>query len=155
MSKSRLLLCAALLTVAIGPALAQNTESLAEQEYWNGQTSYLQRTLERIIEDCGAAPAFAFDRSAWWPIKDALRERGSSPNGLCETVAESVWNVCRSSPAGRAAVAAKVRSITCGYGGEATGYRLELGADGALRYDVEENRANPGDLIVAYLKSRL
>lgn len=152
MTKTRLLPTLLLATL---PSLARTAESLAEQEYWASQTGYIQRTLDRITEDCGKAPAFAFDRPTWWPDHEELRERSITPNGRCEAVVEAVWTLCRESDAGREAVAARISHITCGYGGTDSGFRLGLSSEGELTYDVEENRPNVGEEIVAYLQSRL
>ncbi len=154
---TRLKLLTALAIAGVGCAHAQSaapTETLAQREYWAGQMDYTQRTLDSIESTCGGRIAFAYDRASWWPHKDALAARATSPNGRCDDVLNALVNICYGDPEAARVVLANVKSVECGYGGINTGFKLQLEA-GKLRYDVEVERHNVGEEIANWLKDRM
>jgi hypothetical protein len=147
-----------LVALALGALLAgagaAKAETIAEKEYWAGQMFYTQRSLDLIREHCGAVPRFEFDKASWWANRDTVEAKGASPYGRCDDVLGAIWGICMGGPAFAEAVRNGIQSVTCGYGGVDSGYRIELN-EGALRYDVELDKANAGDAVTAYLKSKL
>lgn len=149
-----LALTGTLLLSPLAPAEEAPRETLAQKEYWANQLHYTQRTLETIKEHCGYAPEFAYDKASWWTVKDELANKGASPNGRCDDVLGAMWGICMGNPEAARAVREGIKSVVCGYGGENSGFKIEL-KDGVVRYQVELNRANAGEEISNYLKSQL
>jgi hypothetical protein len=141
------LLCS--LAALSAPALA---ESLAEQERWATQTDYSDRYVADIKELCGATVPLTYEKSSWNKAADKWGE--GSPNGRCQDVYNALDQICRGSDAGKKAVAAKVKAVTCGYGGKNSGYKLSMNG-GAISYSVEVDKPNVVELIAGELKKKL
>ncbi len=133
----------------IGSATAQ---SLAEQEAWENQMGYTQRSIDTVADVCKVKLAFEYDKPSWWKVRDQWGQ--GSPNGRCDDVLNTLERMCRNSAAAQKAIASKVKSLKCGYGGKTSGFSLRL-TSGAISYNVEVDKPNVQDLIEKYLKENL
>jgi hypothetical protein len=110
------------------------------------QEAALAKNVERTTEKCGSGLTVKFD---WTGIPaGALKEFSAS--GYCDAALEGIRRVCDDAP-GRDAVKQKIKSMTCGFGGERS---ISL-KDGSLAYTINFNSANDADFVYAYLQNNL
>lgn len=146
---------ASLLAVTFAAAIASTSagaQSLAEQEAWDNQMDYTKRSLDNVAEVCKVKLAFEYDKPSWWKVRDQWGQ--GSPNGRCDDVLNTLERMCRNSGAAQKAIATKVKSLKCGYGGKNSGFSLRL-TGGAISYNVEIDKPNVQDLIEKYFKENL
>ena len=123
-------------------AIAATREKQIQPE----QEAALARDLERTTGKCGSGFTVKFD---WTGIPaGALKE--FSPSGYCEAALEGIRRVCEDA-LGKDAVKQKIKSMTCGFGGERS---ISL-KDGSLAYTINFNSANDADFVYAYLQNNL
>jgi hypothetical protein len=117
-----------------------------EKQIQPEQEAALAKNVERTTEKCGSGLTVKFD---WTGIPaGALKEFSAS--GYCDAALEGIRRVCDDSP-GRDAVKQKIKSMTCGFGGERS---ISL-KDGSLAYTINFNSANDADFVYAYLQNNL
>ena len=150
MTHARLASIALALCAAYGaPASAQ---SLAEKEAWQTQTDYSDRYLASTQTTCKAKIDLVYDRPSWMKVQEQWS--AGSPNGRCQDVFNALESICRGSADGQKAVAAKVKSVRCGYGGTSGGYKMTL-RGGTIDYSVQIDRPNVEEEIIKALKQQL
>lgn len=126
-------------------------QTLAEKEAWAREQQSLDKSVAATQAACGAKVALTVDRPSWWKVQDQWAK--GSPAGRCGLVYEALTNVCGSAD-GKNAVAGKIKTVQCAYGGTNSGYKLEL-KDGTLNYQVQLDRPNQGEEIVKFLKTNI
>jgi hypothetical protein len=110
------------------------------------QEAVLAKNVERTNKKCGSGFAVKFD---WTGIPaNALNEFSAA--GYCDAALEGIRRVCAEA-LGKDAVKQKIKSMTCGFGGERT---ISL-KDGSLAYTINFNSANDADFVYAYLQNSL
>jgi hypothetical protein len=127
-------------------------ESAQDKQDWAKQMGYSNQLMDGIAESCKAKIKFEYEKESWNKVKSQWDS--ASPNGQCEEVLVRVERFCSSGEAAQKAVAAKVKSILCSYGGKGSGYAISL-KSGALSYSAEVDRANVAESIDKFLKSSL
>jgi hypothetical protein len=95
---------------------------------------------------CGSDFAAKFD----WTGLPAGALKEYSVSGYCGAALEGIRRVCNDA-LGKGAVAQKIKSMTCGFGGERS---ISL-KDGSLAYTINFNSANDADFVYAYLQNNL
>jgi hypothetical protein len=125
------------LTAAILVATATaHAESLEEKKFWKRQRDYIDEKLKVAERACGFKPAFE------WSGKETLRaeveKTKHSPNGVCQSIIDSVASICREGEDEKAAVKTKIGTIHCGYAKERT---LDL-KSGTLTYRGNNTQSN-------------
>jgi hypothetical protein len=117
-----------------------------EKQIQPEQEAVLAKNVERTTEKCGSGLTVKFD---WTGVPaGALKEFSAS--GYCDAALEGIRRVCDDAP-GRDAVKQKIKSMTCGFGGERS---ISL-KDGSLAYTINFNSANDADFVYAYLQNNL
>jgi hypothetical protein len=117
-----------------------------EKQIQPEQEAALAKNVERTTEKCGSGLTVKFD---WTGVPaGALKEFSAS--GYCDAALEGIRRVCDDAP-GRDAVKQKIKSMTCGFGGERS---ISL-KDGSLAYTINFNSANDADFVYAYLQNNL
>jgi len=137
------------LSALAGSATAQ---SLAEKEAWQLQTDYSDRYVKSTKGVCKAQVDLVYDRPSWMKVQDKWGD--GSPNGRCQDVFNALESICRGSADGQKAVASKIKSVRCSYGGKTSGHKLSL-SGGTINYSVEIDRANVEEEIAKTLKQQL
>ena len=123
-------------------AIAATREKQIQPE----QEAALARDLERTTGKCGSGFTVKFD---WTGIPaGALKEFSAS--GYCDAALEGIRRVCEDA-LGKDAVKQKIKSMTCGFGGERS---ISL-KDGSLTYTINFNSSNDADFVYAYLQNNL
>jgi hypothetical protein len=111
-------------------------ESLEEKQFWKRQRNYVDEKLKVAEKACGFK--IAFD----WVEKETLRSEVEktkhSPNGVCTGIIDDVAAICRQGDDEKAAVKAKISSVTCGYAKERN---LDL-KGGTLNYRGNNTQSN-------------
>lgn len=124
-----------LLGIVLATATA-GAETPEEKAYWNGQLTYIARSIESASKVCGVDLGFE------WVNKPTLRAEADktdhTPAGICTNIVDYVDMVCRSGPDEKAAVRARVARIRCGYSKSRT-LRLERGVLTYMGNNVEAN----------------
>ncbi len=134
------------------PSFAQSAQDTQDTQDWAKQMSYSNQLMDGIAESCKVKIKFEYDKESWNKVKNQWDS--ASPNGQCEEVLVRVERLCSSGEAAQKAVAAKVKSIRCSYGGKGSGYAISLKA-GALNYSVEVDKANVAESIDKFLAGSL
>jgi len=110
------------------------------------QEAALAKIVERTNKKCGSGISAKFD---WTGIPaGALNEFSAA--GYCEAALDGIQRVCEET-LGKDAVKQKIKSMTCGFGGE----RAISLKDGSLAYTINFNSANDADYVYAYLQKSL
>ncbi len=129
-------------------------ETIEQKEYWSRQMYYIQRTLDTLREYLGSAPTFLFDKGSWWPNRDLVEAHHASPYGRADDILWALVSICRDHPTELPRIRECVHTIVCGFGGVDSGFDVQL-KDGTLRYDVELNKPDAGEAVLARLKQVL
>src|SRR6185295_12474620 len=117
-----------------------------EKQIQPEQEAELARNVEHTTKKCGSGFTVKFD---WTGVRaDALKEFSAS--GYCDAALEGIRRVCDDA-LGKDAVKQKIKSMTCGFGGE----RSILLKDGSLAYTINFNSTNDADFVYAYLQNNL
>ena len=117
-----------------------------EKQIQPEQEAELARNVEHTTKKCGSGFAVKFD---WTGVpNDALKEFSAS--GYCDAALQGIRRVCEDA-LGKDAVKQKIKSMTCGFGGERS---ISL-KDGSLTYTINFNSANDADFVYAYLQNNL
>ena len=117
-----------------------------EKQIQPEQEAALAKNVEQTIEKCGSGLTVKFD---WTGVPaGALKEFSAS--GYCDAALEGIRRVCEDA-LGKDAVKQKIKSMTCGFGGERT---ISL-KDGSLAYTINFNATNNADFVYAYLQNNL
>jgi hypothetical protein len=117
-----------------------------EKQIQPEQEAELARNVEHTTKKCGSGFAVKFD---WTGVPtDALKEFSAS--GYCDAALQGIRRVCEDA-LGKDAVKQKIKSMTCGFGGERS---ISL-KDGSLTYTINFNSANDADFVYAYLQNNL
>jgi len=110
------------------------------------QEAALARNVEQTNKKCGSGFTVKFD---WTGIPTgALNEFSAA--GYCDAALEGIRRVCEEA-LGKDAVKQKIKSMTCGFGGE----RAISLKDGSLDYTINFNSTNDADFVYAYLQNSL
>ena len=102
---------------------------------------------ERFADDRNAGPA-SRRNSTGRGYRPALSRFSAS--GYCDAALEGIRRVCEDA-LGKDAVKQKIKSMTCGFGGE----RAISLKDGSLAYTINFNSTNNADFVYAYLQNNL
>ena len=117
-----------------------------EKQIQPEQEAALAKNVEQTIEKCGSGLTVKFD---WTGVPaGALKEFSAS--GYCDAALEGIRRVCEDA-LGKDAVKQKIKSMTCGFGGE----RAISLKDGSLAYTINFNATNNADFVYAYLQNNL
>jgi hypothetical protein len=117
-----------------------------EKQIQPEQEAALAKNVEQTTKKCGSGFTVKFD---WTGVRaDALKEFSAS--GYCDAALEGIRRVCDDA-LGKDAVKQKIKSMTCGFGGE----RSILLKDGSLAYTINFNSTNDADFVYAYLQNNL
>jgi hypothetical protein len=117
-----------------------------EKQIQPEQEAALARNVEHTTKKCESGFTVKFD---WTGIPvSALKEFSAA--GYCEAALEGIRRVCEDA-LGKDAVKQKIKSMTCGFGGERS---ISL-KDGSLAYTINFNSANDADFVYAYLQNNL
>jgi hypothetical protein len=110
------------------------------------QEAALAKNAEHTNTKCGSGFTVKFD---WTKISPgALNEFSAA--GYCDAALEGIRRVCEEA-LGKDAVKQKIKSMTCGFGGE----RAISLRDGSLDYTISFNSSNDADFVYAYLQNSL
>jgi hypothetical protein len=110
------------------------------------QEAALAKNAEHTNKKCGSGFTVKFD---WTKIPPgALNEFSAA--GYCDAALEGIRRVCEEA-LGKDAVKQKIKSMTCGFGGE----RAISLRDGSLDYTISFNSSNDADFVYAYLQNSL
>ena len=110
------------------------------------QEAALAKDVERTNKQCGSGFTVKFD---WTGIPPgALNEFSAA--GYCDAALEGIRRICEES-LGKDAVKQKIKSMTCGFGGE----RAISLTNGSLEYTINFNSTNDADFVYAYLQNSL
>jgi len=110
------------------------------------QEAALAKDVERTNKQCGSGFTVKFD---WTGIPPgALNEFSAA--GYCDAALEGIRRICEES-LGKDAVKQKIKSMTCGFGGE----RAISLRNGSLEYTINFNSTNDADFVYAYLQNSL
>jgi len=111
-------------------------ESLEEKQFWKRQRNYVDKELATAEKACG------FKLNFEWAEKETLRSEVEktkhSPNGVCTNIIGEIASICRQGDDEKAAVKAKISSVTCGYAKERN---LDL-KSGTLSYRGNNTQSN-------------
>jgi hypothetical protein len=117
-----------------------------EKQIQPEQEAELAKNVERTNKECGSGFTVKFD---WTGIPaGALKEFSAA--GYCDAALEGIRRVCDDA-LGKDAVKQKIKSMTCGFGGERS---ISL-KDGSLAYTINFNSTNDADFAYAYLQNNL
>jgi hypothetical protein len=117
-----------------------------EKQIQPEQEAALAKHNEQTNKICASGFTVKFD---WTGVPaGALREFSAA--GYCDAALEGIRRVCEDA-LGKNAVKQKIKSMTCGFGGERS---ISL-KDGALAYTINFNSVNDADFVYAYLQSNL
>jgi hypothetical protein len=117
-----------------------------EKQIQPEQEAALAKNVEQTIEKCGSGLTVKFD---WTGVPaGALKEFSAS--GYCDAALEGIRRVCDDA-LGKDAVKQKIKSMTCGFGGE----RAISLKDGSLAYTINFSATNNADFVYAYLQNNL
>jgi hypothetical protein len=117
-----------------------------EKQIQPEQEAELAKNVERTNKECGSGFTVKFD---WTGIPaGALKEFSAA--GYCDAALEGIRRVCEDA-LGKDAVKQKIKSMTCGFGGERS---ISL-KDGSLGYTINFNSSNDADFAYAYLQNNL
>jgi hypothetical protein len=117
-----------------------------EEQIRPEQEAALAKDVERTNKKCGSGFTVKFDWTGLSP--GALK--GFSAAGYCDAALEGIRRVCEDA-LGKDAVKQKIKSMTCGFGGERS---ISL-KDGLLTYTINFNSTNDADFVYAYLQTNL
>ena len=117
-----------------------------EKQIQPEQEAAIATNVERTNKICGSGFTVKFD----WTAVPAGALKEFSAAGYCDAALEGIRRVCDDA-LGKDAVKQKIKSMTCGFGGERS---ISL-KDGSLAYTINFNSANDADFVYAYLQSNL
>jgi hypothetical protein len=121
-------------------------EAINERRAQPEQEAALTKNVERTNKKCGSGFTAKFD---WTGLPSgALKE--FSVAGYCGAALDGIERVCEDA-LGKDAVKQKIKSMTCGFGGERS---ISL-KDGSLAYTINFNSSNDADFVYAYLQGNL
>jgi hypothetical protein len=110
------------------------------------QEAALAKDVERTNKQCGSGFTVRFN---WTGIPPgALNEFSAA--GYCDAALDAIRRICEES-LGKDAVKQKIKSMTCGFGGE----RAISLRNGSLEYTINFNSSNDADFVYAYLQNSL
>ena len=128
---NRLLAVCALLVTTTAYA-----ESLEEKKFWKRQRDYVDETLKRTNKACDTNLTFDWENQT--QLRTEVEKTKHTPNGVCTSIISEVASLCRQGDDEKAAVKAKITSLSCGYAKERS---LDL-KGGKLRYLGNNTQAN-------------
>jgi hypothetical protein len=137
----------AILLIGIGAPHVQ-AQSLKDKQYFAEQEAALAKEAAFTAKKCATAVTATFD---WSTPPKAEDRKVYSASGYCGPVLEAMRRVCEGSQAGKDAVKEKIKTVTCGFGGERT---VAL-KDGAVRYSIDFKSSNDADYVFEYLQNNL
>jgi len=117
-----------------------------EKQIQPEQEAALAKDAQHTAEKCGAGFTVKFD----WTGIPAGALKQFSASGYCDAALEGIRRVCEDAP-GKDAVKQKIKSMTCGFGGERS---ISL-QNGSLAYTINFNSTNDADFVYAYLQNNL
>jgi hypothetical protein len=153
-SKLTYLLCAlgaCMLTTS--PAAADY--SLREKKLMKWHEEVLAKSVKAANEKCGAKVKATIDWRSWRKemnrILDGKVKRGIG--SYCQLVPDALWSMCNGSKDAKKAIARKIRSYSCKFGGK--GKRRIVLRGGTISFWVDWKAANNGYYIKQYLGKKL
>ena len=102
-----------LITISLFVAFVAHAESLEEKKYWKDQMDYLNRSIDAASEACGVKFTFAWVDKA--KLRSSAEKAGHSPYGICASVVDEVFSLCREGDDEKAAVKAGIKGFKCGF----------------------------------------
>ena len=117
-----------------------------EKQLQPEQEAALAKDVERTNKQCGSGFTVKFD----WAALPAGALKEYSASGYCDGALEGIRRICEDA-LGKDAVKQKIKSMTCGFGGE----RAISLKDGSLAYTISFNSSNDADFVYAYLQNNL
>jgi hypothetical protein len=117
-----------------------------EKQIQPEQEAVLAKDVADANKKCGSGFTVKLD---WTGVPaDAFKEFSAA--GYCDAALEGIRRVCEDA-LGKDAVKLKIKSMTCGFGGERS---ISL-KDGSLAYTINFNSTNDADFVYAYLQNNL
>ena len=117
---------------------ARADDSLGDQEYWDKEMYYAQRSLDATNAKCGTKITFEFAGKP--DFRRKATAAGVTPNGVCTAILDELTTLC-GTPAKATRVQQKIKSVSCSYAQPRT-FSL---ASGKLTLGNNNNEANFGD----------
>jgi hypothetical protein len=137
------------LSIILATTATIHAESLEEKKYWKGEMDYINKSLDDAKSQCGVAFSFAFIDQA--KLRAEATKHEASPSTICNLAIDEVDSMCRSGDDGKAAVKAKIKGFTCGYGNPRS---LDL-KGGTLKLLANTEEANFSDWAKPWLEKHL
>lgn len=143
--KTSSILSAAVLLAIFG-ATAVNAQSLKIRERQADEETSIKDRVDHTNKTCETSITFQFN---WKDAPEAQLSEYSS-SSYCDGALGGIRRVCET-PLGKEAVKQKIKSVTCGFGGE----RAITLKDGAIDYKINFSSSNDNDFVEAFLKDNL
>ena len=126
-----------------------HAESLEEKKYWQGQQSYLDRSLAEAEKKCDVK--FTFEVVDKAKLREEHDKKNHTPYAVCDGMIQRVIILCRAGGEEKAAVKSKITGFQCGHGKPRS---LSLDK-GIVRYRNNLDEANFDDWAKKALTQRL
>lgn len=137
------------LAVLLATTATLHADSLEERKYWKLQSERIQRSVDAGEKVCGVKFAFEFvDKPGF---REAVEKEKSAPYNVCDRVVLLVNSLCRAGDDEKQSVAAKIKTIKCGYSNPWT---LDL-KGGALTFNGNNTQYNFDDWAKPLLMKKL
>jgi hypothetical protein len=138
----------------LGLSTVVSAQSLADEERWAKQTNGTERHIADVKNHCGADVALTYDKPSWDKVQAEWGK--GSPFGRCKDAYDALVNMCVASngAAAKKAIVAKVKTVSCSYGGFNSGYKMSF-SNGTIFYAVEVDKNNVVEKLMADIRAKL
>ena len=130
-------------------------ESLEEEERWQREGSYMDRSVESTETQCGVKITYEWDKKSLLEAKaeEQRTAQSASINGRSSALYDEIESICRASQSGKDRVAKSIKKIIFRWGGKG---KMSLALKGGtLTYTLDYEASNVSDAMKAFLKKNL